>query len=157
VKHTETREGKARSQSRRTTSAKAAFQLPEAGRQQLACSCCLAVSSNASNIHARPRVDLSTKEPHRQDKSRSPPSLLFTFLARASTVTTALSARRLTSRNTALQLVAAPSAGVRLRHFTTYRYARLLLSRAIFATSSPSHPTALKSPDRVHPPSNWHH
>jgi hypothetical protein len=64
----------AASQSRKTTSAKAAaVQYP---RPKLACS-----RGSLVQCDQHPRVDFSTKEPHRRDKSRSTLSLLFTFLA----------------------------------------------------------------------------
>jgi hypothetical protein len=82
VKYTETREGKASTSPKKKDyvsqgGVPVTRGRPSAARLLLLC----AVSPNAINIHARPRVDLSTKEPHRRDKSRSPPSLLFTFLA----------------------------------------------------------------------------
>jgi hypothetical protein len=125
---------------------------PSAARLLLLC----AVSSNASNIHARPRVDLSTKEPHRREQSRSPPSLLFTFAAHFYLHDNCFCA----STHVSQYCASACRSFICRRSAATLHYALLrltVLSRAIFATLSPSHTTSSKLPDRIHPPFNSHH
>jgi hypothetical protein len=106
----------AASQSRKTTSAKAAAdQYP---RPKLACSrgAGCAVSSNAINIRALTSVRKSLIAGTSQDR-RSPFSS--PFWRTTTTSSTTSFARQITSCDTAPQLVAASFAASRLRHFTT--------------------------------------
>jgi hypothetical protein len=121
----------AASQSRKTTSAKAAaVQYP---RPKLACS-----RGSLVQCDQHPRVDFSTKEPHRRDKSRSTLSLLFTFLAHNYYInhnllcapTHLLRYRASACRSFVCRLSAA------ILHYALLR--RIALSRAFSTTSLPS-------------------